>query len=192
MGTGEVCNGVTWTCGDARSETGDVDKSGELPSGGGVYLEFGVADSVAKHVLLEHHMTPQEYRANVLAREMAAWPQPITAQTLRTRLAAYKGRLCDVNFDLGVCASCAREKRSCKMVHTSFQHPLTMSLRRGWLGPRMSGYSTGRPGITKLMLCCISTRTWETSFRHHNTWRRLNTKLKTFGGKTWMRPSHKH
>ena len=99
----------------------NVDKSGDLPPSGDLCLEdgepgisldsasptsFGVADSAAKHVLSEHHMTPQEYRAGVLAREMAAWPQPITAQTLRTRLAAYKARLCDADFELGVCAPC--------------------------------------------------------------------------------------
>ena len=77
-------------------------------------------------------MTSQEYRAAALAHEMAAWPQPVQAQTLRTRLAAYKGRLCDANFELGVCSSCAREKRVCKMVHTIFP-PLCDDVPPAWL-----------------------------------------------------------
>ena len=92
-------------------------------------------------------MTPQEYRANVLARETAAWPQPITAQTLRTRLAAYKSSLRDANLDLGVCASCAREKRICKMIHASFpplcgdEHPPWLAWTQDeWLLHRLAWY----------------------------------------------------
>ena len=55
-------------------------------------------------------MTPHEYRSLVLRQTAQAWPEEISPQVLRTRLAAYKEALCDQNFRLGVCACCAREK----------------------------------------------------------------------------------
>ena len=51
---------------------------------------------------------------------MTEWPQPISPQVLRTRLAAFKDELCDANFRLQPCASCAREKRQCKLSRVSF------------------------------------------------------------------------
>ena len=56
----------------------------------------GVDARVAYHVWRAHGMTPQEYRHHVHGREMAAGPQPITAQILRTRVSAFAEELKDV------------------------------------------------------------------------------------------------
>ena len=51
---------------------------------------------------------------------MAEWPQRISAQILRTRLAAFKQELCDYKFAQNPCASCCRLKRRCKLFDVVF------------------------------------------------------------------------
>ena len=70
----------------------------------------------ADHLRDQHDgMTPQTYRATVLRSTLTHWPQPISPQLLRTRLAAFKNEMTDANFQLDACACCAREKRRCKL-----------------------------------------------------------------------------
>eukprot|EP00973_Karenia_brevis_P093078 12415539-Karenia_brevis.AAC.1 len=54
---------------------------------------------------------------------MSEWPQPISPQLLRSRLAALKTEICDESFQLLACASCACQKRRCKL------HPVVFPLR---------------------------------------------------------------
>ena len=64
--------------------------------------------------------TKAEYRHRVFRSVLAEWPQPIPAQVLRTRLAAFKEELCDGNFQEMPCASCCRLKRRCKLLRVCF------------------------------------------------------------------------
>ena len=52
----------------------------------------------------------QVYRQEVFAKVVKEWPQPISPQVLRSRLAAFKNAMCDDAFKLAACASCARQK----------------------------------------------------------------------------------
>ena len=70
---------------------------------------------LSDHLWLQHHITRDDYRRQVLSKTQAEWPQPISPQVLRTRLAAFKEELCDANFRIQPCASCARGKRLCKL-----------------------------------------------------------------------------
>ena len=73
------------------------------------------------HLASAHQiMSMQAYRAEVLTRTLAEWPQQITAQVLRSRLAAFTTELSDENFKELPCASCARQKRVCKLRAVSF------------------------------------------------------------------------
>ena len=56
----------------------------------------------------------------MLGRTLTEWPQPISPQILRSRLAAFKEELCDANFLMHACASCARQKRRSKLFRVSF------------------------------------------------------------------------
>ena len=80
----------------------------------------GVCAEVVEHLRSEHGLSPEEYRAVVLRRELGEWPSPISPQVLRTRLAAFKEKLNDEEFLMGVCASCAREKRRVKLLRVTF------------------------------------------------------------------------
>ena len=73
------------------------------------------AARLPEHLSLEHGITFEEYRSQVLAKTLAEWPQEIPWQVYRSRLAAYKGKQCDANFRIQPCASCARGKRLCKL-----------------------------------------------------------------------------
>ena len=55
-------------------------------------LCFQVVEGYAfpQHLLEKHGLTEMQYRAQVLSRTVAEWPQPISPQTLRSRLAAFK------------------------------------------------------------------------------------------------------
>ena len=55
------------------------------------------------------------YRRQVLQKTVAEWPQAISPQVLRSRLAAFKKELCDDNYAVLPCAVCARMKRQCKL-----------------------------------------------------------------------------
>ena len=57
---------------------------------------WGVHPSVARHLSEAHNgMTPREYRSLVLGQTLRAWPEEVSPQVLRTRLAAYNEELCD-------------------------------------------------------------------------------------------------
>ena len=63
---------------------------------------------------------------------LAEWPQPITPQILRSRLAAFKEEMSDLNFQLSPCAVCARDKRMCKL-RTVNLPPTTEDTPPEWL-----------------------------------------------------------
>ena len=115
---------------DEAENVVDVPDDEPLP-----HMEWGVPASVVNHIL-EHHReevgSVAEYRHQVLERALAEWPHAITPQVLRTRLAAFKEQLCDANYDLGICACCAREKRRCKLSVVEFP-PVTSSTAPSWL-----------------------------------------------------------
>ena len=85
------------------------------------------------HLRTKHGgLSRQEYRRHVHERVLAEWPQAITPQILRSRLAAFKSEMCDENFRLSACAVCAREKRMCKLTNVSFPPP-TVDAPPAWL-----------------------------------------------------------
>ena len=65
-------------------------------------------------------LTVATYRRKILQTTVTEWPQAISPQVLRSRLAAFKQELCDANFGMAVCASCARQKRRSKLVEITF------------------------------------------------------------------------
>ena len=89
--------------------------------------------ALPQHLEECHGLTQEEYRRQVLQQTMAEWPQPISPQILRSRLAAFKEEMCDHNFLLQPCASCAREKRQCKLTRVSFP-PRGEEQPPEWLG----------------------------------------------------------
>ena len=105
------------------AEEHDAGDAGEVdaPRGGSQRVDrrrcqydCGVHPSVAAHLPscpVAPGITPQEYRRRVMGQSVRAWPQPVPAQVMRTRLLAYKSLLTDATFALGACACCAREKR---------------------------------------------------------------------------------
>ena len=109
-------------------EDGSQEKNGEEEEGCGRKDPGGkqhgtsnyLPESLARHVRKAHELSPAEYRSEVLARTLAEWPQPVTAQVLRSRLTAYKDRQCDASYAMGSCASCARRKRACKLQSVVF------------------------------------------------------------------------
>ena len=84
-----------------------------------------LGNSTLENHLESHHdgKTVTEYRREILGRTLVQWPQPVTAQLLRTRLAAFRKELSDQNFLLLSCAVCARQKRRCKLFDVSFPPP---------------------------------------------------------------------
>ena len=62
----------------------------------------------------------QDYRREVFEKHIRAWPEPITPQIVRMRLAAYKNEMNDANYKLCACAVCARQKRQCKLSNVQF------------------------------------------------------------------------
>ena len=84
-------------------------------------MESVTEANLADHLLSVHQMTSlQQYRHEVFERTLGEWPQQITAQILRARLAAFTSELCDSNFKELPCASCARQKRICKLRAVQF------------------------------------------------------------------------
>jgi len=67
--------------------------------------------------------TLQEYRRKVLREVVHQWPEEISPQVLRCRLAAFKEAMSDENFEMLACASCARQKRRCKLQQVTFPAP---------------------------------------------------------------------
>ena len=99
-GSSKGCHGTALSC--PRNGTHDDANASS---------SWGVHPSVARHLSEAHNgMTPREYRSLVLGQTLRAWPEEVSPQVLRTRLAAYKEEMCDKNVRLGVCACCAREK----------------------------------------------------------------------------------
>ena len=87
---------------------------------------------LTEHLRTEHGLSFHEYREDVLGRSLAEWPQVVSAQTLRNRLAAFKAELSDWSFRMRPCASCARNKRQCKLRRVSFP-PAAAEQPPGWL-----------------------------------------------------------
>ena len=83
-------------------------------------LEHCPEEDMERHLRERHECTMSEYRERVLRAALAEWPQTISPQILRTRLAAFKEELCDANFQQLPCASCARLKRRCKLTEVTF------------------------------------------------------------------------
>lgn len=89
--------------------------------------------SLEAHLRGRHNgMSPQTYRRQVHRMVLAEWPQPITPQILRSRLAAFKEEMSDLNFQLSPCAVCARDKRMCKLRTVNFP-PTTEDTPPEWL-----------------------------------------------------------
>ena len=96
-------------------------------------LQAVAADEMPAHIISAHQIaTMQEYRHQVFMRTMAEWPQEITPQILRCRLAAFKRELCDENFKELPCACCARMKRNCKLRVVQFP-PASADQPPAWL-----------------------------------------------------------
>ena len=85
--------------------------------------------------LLEVHAdasTLEEYRLKVFRKVVSEWPQEISPQVLRCRLAAFKDKMTDQNFEMLACASCTRQERRCKLRSVNFP-PSNGSQRPSWL-----------------------------------------------------------
>ena len=108
----ESDEGIAEDMGDDILEAEQSSRRGAAPTAFEAWLK--------KHLQDCHGMTPESYRREVLGRCVAEWPQPVTAQVLRSRLAAFKEELCDANYRLRACACCAREKRQAKLVEVIF------------------------------------------------------------------------
>ena len=80
--------------------------------------------SLARHLRegCEGHVatTPAKYRESVLEDALDQWPQKISPQLLRARLAGFKAELTDLNYKMQPCACCAREKRPIKLSEVVF------------------------------------------------------------------------
>ena len=73
------------------------------------------------------------YRHRVLRSSLTEWPQPVSPQLLRSRLAAFKMEMSDANYKLVVCACCALEKRRFEVTRVSIPPP-SASEAPAWLG----------------------------------------------------------
>ena len=73
-----------------------------------------------RHLQEQHQISLEEYRQRAFRRTLTEWPQPISPQILRSRLAAFKRELSDFNFLMLSCAVCARQKRRCKLTAATF------------------------------------------------------------------------
>ena len=82
------------------------------------------ASALAEHLREEHDgLSPEQYRTMVLEDALHNWPQPISPQILRARLAGFKAELTDSNFRLEPCACCARQKKPAKLQYVCFPLP---------------------------------------------------------------------
>ena len=80
-----------------------------------------VHPAVAKHILEKHpDYTLQRYRSEMLRQAVASWPEGVSPQVLRTRLAAYKEHLREDYWKPGICACCARHKRIARLQSVEF------------------------------------------------------------------------
>ena len=82
-------------------------------------------NDLEKHLSQAHpHIKDmQAYRQDVFSKVIAEWPQAISPQVLRSRLAAFKGAMTDNEFVMQTCAVCARRKRKCKLRSVVFPSP---------------------------------------------------------------------
>ena len=103
-------------CVDSAQMDVDIDTQ----SGKNVDKRSYLHPDVAKHVQEAHGQTPQAYREEVFSDAFARWPEAVSPQVLRTRLAAYKQHLTQENWTFGVCASCARLKRQVRLQSVVF------------------------------------------------------------------------
>ena len=100
--------------------------------------------SLEVHLKEDHEgKTLCEYRMAVLGRTLVEWPQPVSSQTLRTRLWAFTNELCDANFQHGNCAVCARQKRCSKLIKVTFPPPKETAVP-SWLPWSQAAWETHR------------------------------------------------
>ena len=85
-----------------------------------------------RHLREQHQISLEEYRQRAFRRTLTEWPQPISPQILRSRLAAFKRELSDFNFLMLSCAVCARQKRRCKLTAATFP-PKNATSAPAWL-----------------------------------------------------------
>ena len=84
----------------------------------------GSATPMARHLRSDHdNMTTRQYRTAVLEDALDSWPQPISPQILRARLAGFKADLTDTNYRMEPCACCARGKRRVKLQEVCLPAP---------------------------------------------------------------------
>ena len=69
---------------------------------------FGLTPELIRHVLEAHGFLPAEYRHHVLRMTASAGLAEVPSQVTRSRAAAYRSRLSDANYKMGICACCAR------------------------------------------------------------------------------------
>ena len=111
---------------------------------------------VAKHVQDVHGLSPQEYRREVLRRTVAEWPQPITAQVIRTVLTSYKKAQSDALFQESACASCARLTPLCELEVVEFPERASPQ-PPAWLGWEASEWAQCGPTWYDQVAALLST-----------------------------------
>ena len=97
--------------------------SAEDGAGGAPGVSFRPPLSSSSQDTLQKFSVTANYRREVLGKTLTEWPQQISPQVLRTRLAAFKDEMCDANFQQLPCASCCRLKRRCKLTKVCFPPP---------------------------------------------------------------------
>ena len=121
--------------GDSADESPREDLAGAPSSRDFGFPADGLPDDPGdfeQHLNHAHGLSPQAYRECVLEDALHSWPQPISPQLLRARLAGYKQELTDRNYRVQACACCAREKRSVKLREVVFP-PLGAPECPAWL-----------------------------------------------------------
>ena len=63
---------------------------------------------------------PAEYRHHVLRMTASAGLVEVPSQVTRSRAAAYRSRLSDANYNMGICACCARGERRIQLMRVTF------------------------------------------------------------------------
>ena len=109
--------------------------------------------------------TTTEYRRLVLRKVLEEWPQRISAQVLRSRLAAFKSELCDANFEQLPCASCCRLKRRCKLSDVIFP-PANADEPPAWLACSTGEWVANRAAWFRLVDEIFNINSYMENFFH--------------------------
>jgi hypothetical protein len=100
-----------------------------------------------------------QYRHEVLQDVVTSWPQAISPQILRSRLAAFKAEMTDANFVLDSCACCARQKRRCKLTQVTFP-PVDSTVPPAWLPWNAEEWLMHRESWYKQVDECLNIRSY--------------------------------